>query len=97
MEKHEESGWNYQETFIQPQGLPRQDKLKKSARCKLDNATRDPRNRINDIKLIMGDLKKLNIHIYYTHMMTHMLSNLTEAYNNMIKIYKTKWMTMSTL
>ena len=72
MEKHEESGWNYQETFIQPQGLPRQDKLKKSARCKLENATRDPRDRINDIKLIMGDLKKTeHTHILYTYDDTH--------------------------
>ena len=56
------------------------------AMCKLDDVTRDPKEWITEIELFRVDLQNLDVHIDDSEMMTHILSNLPEAYYNIVEI-----------
>ena len=56
----------------------------KFAKIELDDVTRDPEDWIAKLELFRGDLRKLGVIIDNVEMMTHILSNLPEEYNNMI-------------
>ena len=60
------------------------------AKWKIDDITRNPKEWITEIKLIRGDLKKLDWHIDDSEMMTHILSNLPEEYHTIMEILEDK-------
>ena len=56
----------------------------KFAKGELDDITRDQKYWITGIKLLIGVLKYIDVHIYDTGMMTHILPGLPKAYENII-------------
>ena len=55
---------------------------KKFSISQLKDVTRDPKDYIADLELLMGDLWKLNANIDDIDMMAHIQENLLEAYKN---------------
>ena len=58
----------------------------KISKCKLDDVTRNPEEWITQLELLRGDLRKLDVKIDGSEMMTHILSNLPEEYQNIVEI-----------
>ena len=58
---------------------------KKFAKWKLDGVTRDSKDWNNKLKLLRLDLRKSNVHIDNTQMMTHILSKSPEVYNTTVE------------
>ena len=56
----------------------------KSKKGGIDNITREPKECITQLELLRRYLQKMNVHINNTEIMAHILSNLPEAYNNML-------------
>ena len=56
----------------------------KFAKGELDDITRDQKYWITGIKLLIGVLKYIDVHIYDTGMMNHILPGLPKAYDNII-------------
>ena len=61
---------------------------KKFSKYKLYDVTRNPKERITKLELILQDLQKSDVHIDNSEMMTNIISNLPEEYQNIIEILK---------
>ena len=59
---------------------------KKISKCKLDDVTINPKELINNVKLLRGDSQKIDVHIDDSVMMTHILSNFPEEYQTIVEI-----------
>ena len=58
--------------------------------CKLDDVTRNLEECITELKLLIGELQKLNVHIDESEMITHILLNLPEEYQTIVEILEEK-------
>ena len=63
---------------------------KKFSKSELDDVTRDSEQGIAQLELLRCDLQKLGIIIDDVEMMTHVLSNLTEEYKNVVETFEKK-------
>ena len=54
----------------------------KFATCGLHDVTRNPEDCITEIDLLIGDLQKLGVIIHNVEIMTHILCNIPEEYEN---------------
>ena len=57
---------------------------KKFSKCNLDSITRYPKECLTDIEIIRRDLRNMDVHIDNSEMMTHIQSNLPQAYQNIV-------------
>ena len=60
----------------------------KFAKNDLNYVTRYPEDWVSDLELLIGDLRKLGFIIDDVKMMTHILSNLPEEYENIVENLK---------
>ena len=60
----------------------------KVTKCELYNLTRDPKNWITKIKILIWDIIKFNFYIDDTEMMTHIQSILPKSYDNILENLK---------
>ena len=58
---------------------------KKFAKSELDDVTREPEDWINKLELLRGNLRKLGVMIDDVEVMTHILSNIPEDYENIFQ------------
>ena len=57
---------------------------KKPSKIGLDYETRNPKDWMTKLELLRGDIQNLNIDIYNREVITHILSNLPESYENIV-------------
>ena len=61
---------------------------KKFTKCGLDDVKRDLEDWIADLELLRVDLQKLGIIVDDVEIMTHIMSNLPEEYDNIVENLK---------
>ena len=57
---------------------------KNIAKCKVDNVTRNLKEQINKLELIIVNLREIDVHMDDSEIMTHMLLNLPEEYQKIV-------------
>ena len=55
---------------------------KKLSKCKLDDVTRDPEDWITELESLRGKIRELRVIIDDTEIITHIMPNLPEEYEN---------------
>ena len=58
---------------------------KKFAKCELYGVTRDPEYWTTELELFRANLRKLGVIVDDAEMMTHIISNLPEEYENIVE------------
>ena len=76
--------------FSQWQVSQREDYGRSSQNFELDGVKMEREEYITEIELLRGNLRKWLVTIDDVEMMTHILSNLTEAYKNIVKSLEEK-------
>ena len=56
------------------------------SKCKIYDLTRNSEEWTTKLKLLIGDLQNMSVQIDDSEMITHILSNLPEKYQNMVDI-----------
>ena len=62
----------------------------KCSKWELDDITRNPKEFITNLRVLRGDLRKLDVQIDDSEVMTHILSNLPEEYQNIVETIEYK-------